>query len=161
MRTHWFVAVVILLAAVGFGAGFLLEDHPPERPAHAESYVVTADAFYLTDYDGKVKAHLKFAEGNVPEFAMLDETGTSRIVFAVDRSGAPFLQVRYPGGRPAVQLFQPCTEIRITPETEIHIGEAPPEPRGPRIVGDGMLPKIEVLTEEGKVAWSTDPLLQP
>jgi hypothetical protein len=162
MRTAWFAAVVVGLVVAGFAAGFFLERAEPGRPAHAESYVVTADAFYLVDYDKKVKAHLKFTEANVPEFALLDENGASRIVFAIDRSGAPFLSLRYPDGGKAVMLWQPCTELRITPETEIHIGEAPPErPDQPRIVGDGLLPKIEVYTPEGKVAWSTDPLLQP
>jgi len=160
MRTHWFAAVVAALAATGFAAGFWAEGHLTGRPAHAESYVVTAKGFYLIDLENRVKTHLAFAEGGVPEFAMLDENRTKRIVFAVATDGAPFLQVCYPDGKAAVRLYQPCTELRITPETRIHIG-VPPPGGGPRIVGDGLLSKIEVLTEDGKVAWSTDPLLQP
>jgi hypothetical protein len=161
MPTRSFALLLAALLPVGFVAGFLAERRSPGPPAEADDFVIDAGAFYLTDFDDKVKASLREVDG-VPRFAMLDENGTERIVFAVGRDGGPHLLLNYPDGKVGVGLAQPCTEIRITPETVVHIGVEPPKREDrPRVVGDGLLAKIEVRAPDGKVVWSTDPQLQP
>lgn len=169
MSPRRFAGVVAAVTVVGLLAGLGLErlrGQPAEAaeaaPAAAEHYEIEAKSYLLVSKDGHTRASLSVVHGGA-HFAMMDEAGTERIVFATDAVGSPYLGVGYPDGKPAVEVMQPARDIRIPEDTEVRIvkGQRPPnqpavEPGSPLA---RLLAKINVRDRQGGLKWTTDQFL--